>query len=88
MTAATTLWGAITAVWTEISTWLTSTISSLESIFYDASSHSLTFLGTLGIIALGISVIFLLIGWIRSLALKNAIVNQVNAYMCGVASCC
>lgn len=60
---------AITTCWTAIFTWLTTSISSLVPIFYEVDAQgegSLTFLGVLAIIALGVSVFFLIMGLIQN----------------------
>lgn len=56
---------AITSVWSWLMNWLSQSIPSVISIFYDAES-GLTFLGTLAVVALGISVFFLLLGLIQN----------------------
>lgn len=55
----------ITAVWTAISTWVIDTIPNVVEVFYTAEG-GLTFLGTLSVIALGISVFFLIMGLIQN----------------------
>lgn len=54
----------ITGVFDAIGTWLTGAVQDLIPMFYVAES-GLTFLGTLAVIGLGISVVFLLIGLIQ-----------------------
>lgn len=56
--------GAITNVWTNIITWLTSAITAIIPIFYGESG--LTFLGVLAVCGLGFSVVFLVIGLIQN----------------------
>lgn len=51
----------ITAVFTEIGTWITSQVTALMPMFY-AEGTGLTFLGILAVASLGFSVIFLIIG--------------------------
>ena len=60
-TFAETVIEALTDVWTAIIGWVTSTIPNIVAVFYDAST-GLTFLGVLALVALGISVFFLLMG--------------------------
>lgn len=55
----------ITALWTSLMNWLTTSIPSVIEIFYTSES-GLTFLGTLAVVALGISVFFLLMGLIQN----------------------
>lgn len=56
---------AITNVFTEIGTWLVSAVGDLVPMFWVAET-GLTLLGTLAVVALGISIIFLLIGLIQN----------------------
>lgn len=55
---------SITQVWTAISGWIVDTIPDIVNVFYNAES-GLTFLGTLSVLALGVSVFFLLMGLIQ-----------------------
>lgn len=55
---------AITDVFTEIGTWITSQVTALMPMFYTADT-GLTFLGILAVAGLGFSVIFLIIGIIQ-----------------------
>lgn len=55
---------SITQVWTAISGWIVDTIPDIVNVFYSAES-GLTFLGTLSVLALGVSVFFLLMGLIQ-----------------------
>lgn len=55
---------AMTAVFDAIFTWLLSAIESVIAIFW--ASEGLTFLGVLALIALGISIFFLLVGLIQN----------------------
>lgn len=61
----TTLWTAITTIWAAISSWVVDAVEDLTEMFY-TSSGGLTFLGTLSVIGLGISIVFLLIGFIQN----------------------
>ena len=56
---------AITNVWSWLMNWLSQSIPSVVGIFYDAET-GLTFLGTLAVVALGISVFFLILGLIQN----------------------
>ena len=56
---------SITGVFTAMASWITTTIPSVVSVFYDAES-GLTFMGTLAIIALSVSVFFLLMGLVQN----------------------
>lgn len=56
---------AITGVFTAIATWIADTIPSIVAVFYD-STNGLTFVGVLAVVALGISVFFLLMGVIQN----------------------
>lgn len=62
MTTAVT---AITAVFTAIMGWISDSIATLTPIFYVAET-GLTFIGTLTIMGLGISIFFLLVGVISN----------------------
>lgn len=55
----------ITGVFDAIGTWLTGAVQDLIPMFYVAES-GLTFLGTLAVIGLAMSVVFLLIGLIQN----------------------
>lgn len=58
------IWTSISSGWTAISTWITTSLGSLQSLFY--ADGDLTFMGALAIIGVGIGVIFLLIGVIQN----------------------
>lgn len=60
-----TIVNSILELFTALSEWLVTTIPSIMSMFYVAET-GLTFLGALAVAALGISVIFLLIGVIQN----------------------
>ena len=51
-------------VFNEIGSWISTELSSLMSVFYNADS-GLTFLGVLAVAGLGFSVIFLVLGIIQ-----------------------
>ena len=52
--------GTITSVWTEVMTWVTTSLGSVQTVFYDEGA--LTFLGTLAVIGVSIGIAFLIIG--------------------------
>lgn len=56
---------AITGVFTAMASWITTTIPSVVAVFYDAEG-GLTFMGTLAVIALSVSVFFLLMGLVQN----------------------
>ena len=55
----------ITNVWSQVMNWVTTSLSAVTKIFY-TPEDGLTFLGTLAVIALGITVFFLLMGVIQN----------------------
>lgn len=55
---------AITAVFTAVMGWLQTAITSVVAVFW--TGEALTFLGVLALIALGISIFFLLVGLIQN----------------------
>lgn len=55
---------AMTAVFTAIFEWIIGAISTVVTVFY--ADGALTFLGVLALIALGISIFFLLVGLIQN----------------------
>lgn len=57
---------AITGVFTAIAKWITTTIPSITEVFFSAESGELTFLGVLAVVALGISIFFLLMGLVQN----------------------
>lgn len=56
---------AITDVFTAIATWIVEIVPKVIAIFYNAES-GLTFLGVLALMALGVSVFFLLMGLVQN----------------------
>lgn len=63
--------GHITQVWTEVMNWLTTSLGSVQDVFYDADT-GLTFLGTLAVIGVSIGIGLLIIGIVqRFLALRS-----------------
>lgn len=55
---------AITAVFTAIFEWIITAIEAVVPVFYGA--EGLTFLGVLALVALGISIFFLVLGLIQN----------------------
>ncbi|MBD5585734.1 MAG: hypothetical protein HDQ88_11680 [Clostridia bacterium] len=55
----------ITGVFTSIAGWISKTLPSITEVFYNSES-GLTFLGTLSVVGLGISIFFLLMGLIQN----------------------
>lgn len=64
MTATTSIITAMTAVFDSVFTWIGTALGSVLSIFW--ADGALTFLGTLSLVALSISIFFLLIGIIQN----------------------
>lgn len=50
----------VTSVWTDVMTWITNALASIQSVFY--LNGSLTFLGTLAVIGLAIAIGWLIVG--------------------------
>lgn len=59
----TTVIQAITGVFTEIGTWITTTLGDFSEVFY--ADGGLTFIGTLSIASLGIGLVMLLINKVK-----------------------
>lgn len=61
---------AITSVWTDVMEWITTSLSSVQDVFYtpgaSGGAGSLTFLGTLAVISVAIGIAFLVIGVIQN----------------------
>lgn len=55
---------AITEVWTQIMTWITTSLASVQSVFY--VDNNLTFMGVLAVISVAIGVAFLIIGVVQN----------------------
>lgn len=55
---------AITNVWSEVMTWITTALGNVQSVFY--TETGLTFLGTLAVIGVAIGIVFLIIGVIQN----------------------
>lgn len=55
---------SIFAVFTAVGDWISGSITQMIPVFYDETT-GLTFLGVLSVVALGISVIFLILGVIQ-----------------------
>lgn len=56
--------GSITQIWTEVMTWVTTSLGSVQSVFY--ANGDLTFLGTLSVIGVSIGIAFLIIGVVQN----------------------
>lgn len=56
--------GTITTVWTEVMNWITTSLGSVQDVFY--AEGSLTFLGTLAVIGVSIGIGFLIIGVVQN----------------------
>lgn len=59
----------ITQVWTDVMSWITTSLSSVQEVFYTTGSGgtgSLTFLGHLSVLSVAIGIAFLVIGVIHS----------------------
>lgn len=59
-----TVISAITSVFTAVMSWLQTAITSVVAVFW--TGEALTFLGVLALVALGISIFFLLVGLIQN----------------------
>lgn len=57
--------GSITEVFDAIGTWITGAVNDMIPMFWNATDNTLTLLGTLAVVGLGFSVVFLLIGIIQ-----------------------
>lgn len=55
---------AITNVWSEVMTWITTALGNVQAVFY--TETGLTFLGTLAVIGVAIGIVFLIIGVIQN----------------------
>lgn len=55
---------AITEVWTQIMTWITTSLASVQTVFY--VNNNLTFMGVLAVISVAIGVAFLIIGVVQN----------------------
>lgn len=56
--------GAITETWTAVMTWITTALSSVQTVFY--AENDLTFLGVLAVISVAIGIAFLVIGVVQN----------------------
>lgn len=56
--------GSITEIWTEVMTWITTSLGSVQTVFY--SGEELTFLGVLAVIGVSIGIGFLIIGVVQN----------------------
>lgn len=61
---------AIGTMFTSVVGWITSTITSVAAIFYDATD-GFTFVGTLLLVAFGIGFVWVLINFIRGLVRRG-----------------
>lgn len=60
---------AITTVWTEIMSWITEALGSVQDVFYTTGTGGtgeLTFLGVLAVIGVAIGIVFMVIGVIQN----------------------
>lgn len=57
---------AITETWSSLVTSLTGYFSTVTGVFWDSTTSSLTFVGTLAVIMAGISIVLLIFNLIRS----------------------
>ena len=55
--------GSITEIWTEVMTWITTSLGSVQTVFY--AENELTFLGTLAVVGVSIAIGFLIIGVVQ-----------------------
>ena len=55
---------AVTSVFTAIGTWLISSITAMEAVFWTGTG--LTFIGTLSVVGLAIAVVLMVLAMIRS----------------------
>lgn len=63
-TLASSIVTAVTEVFTAIGTWLVSSITAMEAVFW--ANGALTFIGTLSVVGLAIAVILMVLAMIRS----------------------
>lgn len=59
-----TMISSITDVWTAIMQWITTSLASVQTVFYNEGA--LTFLGVLAVISVAIGIAFLIIGVIQN----------------------
>lgn len=57
--------GDITEIWTQVMNWISTSLGSVQTVFYDAED-GLTFLGTLAVIGVSIAIGFLIIGVVQN----------------------
>lgn len=62
------MFAVISKIWTDVITWVVSSITALSGIFVTESSgvYSLTFMGEIAMISLGIGVVFLVLRFIEN----------------------
>lgn len=58
--------GSITEIWTEVMTWITTSLGSVQAVFYSTTDQELTFLGVLAVIGVSIGIGFLIIGVVQN----------------------
>lgn len=56
----------ISVIWTSLFTWMITALNSIVDLFWDAANNDLTFFGVLAIVAVGISIFFLLVRVIQN----------------------
>ena len=56
---------AITEVWGDVLEWITTSMSSVQSVFYNTTDSTLTFLGVLAVIRVAISICLLIFNKVR-----------------------
>lgn len=62
----------ITSAVTSFASALSSAVTSITALFYDATGGQMTFLGVLLLIGAGVAVIYFVIRWISSLVRRTA----------------
>lgn len=55
----------ITSVWSDVLTWITTSMSAVQNVFYDADTSKLTFLGVLAIVGVAISICLLIFNKVK-----------------------
>lgn len=61
---------AIGSMFTSVATWITSTITQVSGIFYDATD-GFTFVGVLLLVAFGLGLVWVVINFIKSLVKRG-----------------
>lgn len=57
---------AITDVWSDIMEWIVTSLGSIQVVFYNTETSTLTFMGTLAVIGVAIGVAFLIVGLVQN----------------------